>query len=142
MEVLVTIETLRNAGLVRGRVLQETFASPELAALAFGLKGDPAIYSEVGPKEAACVLRSVIHRDMAYEMELVPLRQAEELAEQFLRAVGSVGARYFTNGTFGLPRPSPNVGASWSPATEATFDTGILVITPERTACLWFEDED
>ncbi|MBQ0946611.1 hypothetical protein KAK07_25015 [Ideonella sp. 4Y16] len=138
----MAIEALRNAGHVRAQVLEEAFASPELAALAFGLKGEPAIYSEVSPKEAACVLRSVIHRDMAYEIELVPLGQAEELAAKFLQAVGTVGARYFTNGTFGLPRQSPHVGASWSPATEATFDTGILVLTPERTACLWFEDED
>ncbi len=142
MSVLETIRALRNAGHVRGGVVSEAFASPELAALAFGLKGDQGIYTEVGVKQAICVLSDAIHRDMAYEMERVPLKRAQELSELFLHAVGTTRARYFTNGTFGQPRPSRHEGASWTPATQATFDTGVLVLKPELSACLWFEDED
>lgn len=31
---------------------------------------------------------------------------------------------------------------AWTPATEGTFDTGVLVIARDRCTCLWVEDED
>jgi len=30
----------------------------------------------------------------------------------------------------------------WTPATDATFDMGLLVIAPNKVGCLWIEEED
>jgi hypothetical protein len=38
-----------------------------------------------------------------------------------------------------------NVGRSfnsWDPATDATFDMGVLVLGAAKSGCLWVEDED
>jgi hypothetical protein len=87
----------------------------------------------------------VLHRDMAYDAEVMPEARAAELADAFLAQFGP-GTRYFTYGTWHLPpvvRPDGVVcGPSWSPVTPATFDTGVLAIGPERSGCLWVEDED
>lgn len=87
----------------------------------------------------------VLHRDMAYNAEVMSDARAAELADAFLSHFGP-GTRYFSNGTWHLPpvvRPGRVVcGASWDPVTPATFDTGVLAIGPERFGCLWIEDED
>jgi hypothetical protein len=31
---------------------------------------------------------------------------------------------------------------SWTPATAATFDMGVLVIGAAKVGCLWVEEED
>jgi hypothetical protein len=57
----------------------------------------------------------------------MPEQQAEQLTERFFAQFGA-GARFVTN--------------NWCPATDATFDGGVLVIGPQRSGCLWVEDED
>jgi len=38
--------------------------------------------------------------------------------------------------------PSAAEAGSWMPATQSTFDMGVLVIGATRVGCLWVEDED
>lgn len=141
-DVAAEVRALRTAGHVRGGALPQGFDSPEAAARSFGLAGAQGIYGEIDASQAVSVLQRVIHCDLAYGVELVPPARARRLAIAFVRAAGGPGARYFTNGSLGLPNPSQAGGIAWSPATEATFDSGVLVLAPQRAACLWFEDED
>lgn len=112
------------------------------AARLFGLFDSPDIYSEVSLEEARAVLVAVLIKDMAYGSPLVQPEEAAELADLFLGAFACDDARYFTNGEFGKPRSSPNIGAGWSPATEHTFDSGVLVLGSRQVGCAWFMDED
>jgi hypothetical protein len=50
-------------------------ASPSVAELAreFGLRDDPSLYKEVDEADARRLTRSVLHRDMAYNIEAVGL---------------------------------------------------------------------
>lgn len=115
--------------------------SVEGAAAEFGLFSSPGIYIEVSALEAESVLRGVLHRDMAYEScELVPLEEAARLAAEFIRQFSFESAKFYTNGEYGRPRVNSSVG--WTPATTATFDTGVLMVSPDRIACAWFMDED
>lgn len=140
-DIVAEVRALRRAGHVRGGALPQGFDSPEAAARSFGLASEPGIYAEIDASQAVSVLQRLIHGDLAYGVELVPPAKAQRLAISFVQAAGGPGARYFTNGSPGLANPSV-AGASWSPATDATFDTGLLVLAPTLTACLWFEDED
>ena len=140
--IVAELRTLRTAGHVRGGAMDQGFETPEAAARAFGLAGEPGLYGEIDASQAVSLLQRVIHRDLAYGVELVSPARAQGLAIAFVQAAGGHGARYFTNGTLGTANASAAQGVSWSPATDATFDTGILVIMPQRSACLWFEDED
>ncbi len=66
-----------------------------------------------------------------------------ELTVDFVKEVTD-GARFYTNGTF-QEAPGTELtwsGATWNPATAATLDTGVLIVGPNRSGCLWVEDED
>jgi hypothetical protein len=76
---------------------------------------------------------------LAYNAEIMPAARAVEFAEQFFAQFGADGVQYYTNGTF---HEQIGSGAEWNPVTAATFDTGVLVIGPWRSGCLWVEDED
>jgi hypothetical protein len=75
----------------------------------------------------------------------MPLARAQELADRFAAQFGP-GARYFTDGTWHLPntliRCGDIGGPSWDPVTQATFDTGVLVIGRKWSGYVWVEDED
>lgn len=111
------------------------------AARLFGLFDSPDIYFEVAKEQAKSVLVAVLVKDMAYGSPLVQANEADELADAFFDSFAGDDARYFTNGELGKPRSS-SIGTSWSPATEHTFDSGVLVLSSRQTGCAWFMDED
>jgi hypothetical protein len=106
-------------------------------AQAFGLSPDPACYHEVTEATARAIAITILRRDLAYSAELLSSEAATELAAEFFQRSYSPGCRFFSNGDFSQDPPT-----SWMPATSATFDTGVLVLSAARTACLWVEDED
>ena len=146
MGVAEDIIAARIYGVVRcGLSAQATPPTiPDLAG-EFGLADQPSFYREIEETAARYLIRTVLHRDMAYNAEVMPAALAVELADRFLAQFGP-GTRYFSNGSWHLPpvvRPDGVVcGPSWDPVTPATFDTGVLAIGPERSGCLWIEDED
>ncbi len=81
---------------------------------------------------------------MACNSAIVAPALAEALVHRFFAAFGDADLRFFTNGTF-HEAPGERLtysGVSWQPATEATFDTGVLVLGPVASGALWVEDED
>ncbi|MGB0865231.1 MAG: hypothetical protein ACPGSC_01905, partial [Granulosicoccaceae bacterium] len=66
---------------------------------------------------------------------------AEKLAKEFLSKFYG-RTQYFTNGDFGLTKKGGEFDAMWRPATEATFDTGVIAIGMVNIGCAWFADED
>lgn len=115
--------------------------SVESAAELFGLSNERGIYEKIERTEAMEVIKNVLHKDMAYSVKIMPSEKANNLAEEFIGTFGGE-AIFYTNGEYGKPRKNPNVGPSWSPATDATFDTGVIVISNEVVGCVWFADED
>lgn len=116
--------------------------TPLDAARLFGLFDASAIQNEVSTEEAQSVLVAVLAKDMAYGVPLVPADEAAHLAETFLTSLVGEDVRYFTHGEYGKLRSHPNIGPSWSPATEHTFDSGVLVLNTRQVGCAWFMDED
>jgi hypothetical protein len=142
MQLFVEIKSVRNCGEVIARVTERSFSRAEEAAAEFGLSAREGAYGPISREEAIEVLACVIHKDMAYGVDFVAISRARELAAEFVGAFRQEGTRFFTNGTFGKPREGVDTGASWVPATDATFDTGVLVLSSHLAACLWFADED
>lgn len=127
----------RTWGAVRcGRSAQFSPSVPQLAR-EFGLLDEPHCYREITEASARRLVHLVLHRDLAYHEEAMPDSRAAELADRFFAPFGPL-ARYFTNGTF---HENPRQ-ARWKPVTDSTFDTGVLVIAPTCSWCLWVEDED
>jgi hypothetical protein len=143
-KVVAEIHAARDCGVVHCGV--SAHPSPSLAEVAaeFGLAPDLASYKEIDAASARRLAELVLNQDMAYNAEIMPADRAAELAGRFLAQFGTDGVRYYTNGTFHEPR-GPKLtwsGAGWDPVTEATFDTGVLVLGPGCSGCLWVEDED
>ncbi|MBW4490496.1 MAG: hypothetical protein KME12_22180 [Trichocoleus desertorum ATA4-8-CV12] len=104
----------------------------------FGLVFTPDTYQEISKAQAEAVAKRVLHRDLAYDAEIMTETEAQALVNQFLDCFDEENAEYYTNGDY----YSEEVSHGWNPATAATFDTGILVIGKSRVGCLWVEDED
>jgi hypothetical protein len=142
---LLTMEQIaaqRSAGFVTAREEARAYARPEQFAVQCGLFADPKIYGEIPLGEALAVLQAILHRDMAYGVELAPLADARAMAHTLLADYMTGPARYFTNGDYGKPQLNPNTGTGWNAATDSTFDTGVLVLAEHKSLCFWVEDED
>ena len=122
-------------------IKEVSVSSVESAAKLFGLSDGDEIYKKIDRLEAREVLKNVLHKDMAYRVKIMSSEKAKNLSEEFLTKFDD-RAEFYTNGEYGKSRKSPDVGPSWSPATEATFDTGVIVISSKIVGCAWFADED
>lgn len=87
---------------------------------------------EIGRPEARALLARLLHRSLAYQAELMPLRRADWLAGEFIAAFGTYGGRFATNGT----------DHGWTPATDYVMDRGLVVINEIGSGIFWVADED
>ncbi len=142
MGVAAKIRAARRCGVVHCGVSARP--SPTLVELAteFGLAPDPASYTEIDAAAARRLAELVLGRDLAYNVEIMAAARAAELTGRFLAQFGEQGVRFFTNGTFHEVSDPERSGAGWNPVTAATIDTGVLILGPLRSGCLWVEDED
>ena len=131
MAAVDEILTERNCGVVHCGVSR--FGHKDVLPLAkeFGLHEEPSAFGELSTSEALSLVTSILHKEMAYSQPLMTEDRARDLAERFFALFGD-RARCYSNGWPG----------GWNPATDATFDTGILVIGDDCSGCLWVEDED
>ena len=142
MDICQRILHARPGGELIVRIEAADAASPGEVARRFGLADVPGAYVEIDAAEARSVLAAVLAEDMAYGSPLMPRAAAEHLAREFIGLFGREQVRFYTNGEWGRPRAAPHLGPGWVPVTDATFDTGVLVLAPGRIGCAWFMDED
>lgn len=138
MDVIAEILEIWDGNIRCGRSRHAPSSLVELAR-EFGLRPDESIYSEIDADAGIRVVAQILHRSLAYNVEIIPLERAVDLAARFIGLFTPAHTRYFTNGNLaGALGPL----RSWSPATDATFDTGVLVLGRAEAACIWVEDED
>ena len=113
--------------------------SVDQVARAFGLADDSAIYRSIGRAEADAIATRLLHTDLAYGVEIMSLSDAADLWRQFKAQFDGQDVELVTNQDV---TDSGAGSCSWTPATAATFDLGVLVIGATRAGCLWAEDED
>jgi hypothetical protein len=92
------------------------------------------------PEEAARELVThILHKDLAYMLEVMPRAEATTLADAFIAAVPEP-CTYLTNATWDV---APEVKlTSWDPVSESTFDAGVICVGAEAIVLIWVEDED
>jgi phenylalanyl-tRNA synthetase alpha subunit len=106
----------------------------------FGLFDDLTCYREIDAITAQELIERILNRDMAYNTEVMAAALATRLAKEFFRQFDGGNVRFFSN-QFPFVSESKTF-TSWWAATQATFDTGVLVIGARIAGCLWVEDED
>lgn len=98
-----------------------------------------AAWREVDLASAKKILMRILYKDLAYDQELMPLADAQTLADQVIDLCGS-NASFYTNGDYDLEENKQSV--EWTPITNATFDTGVIFVGESQIGLLWVEDED
>ena len=117
-------------------------SSASVAAAAFGLKDDAGLYRETDAEMARAIVVNILHRDLAYGNRVLSLSRAEALASEVIQRFADPKARFFTNAEFKQDAGAALVMSRWDPATTATFDTGVIMLGPNESACVWVADED
>jgi hypothetical protein len=145
VNVVELIKTKRTSGVVHCGYLSDCDSLPA-AASSFSLSPDPSNYREIAKTEALQILTRILHKDMAYNSELMPQSLAGELAGSFLHGFEDKSAQFFTNIDYSWEGRKLGektwAGPDWKPATSATFDAGVIAVAGNNAACLWVEDED
>ncbi|MFZ2502758.1 MAG: hypothetical protein WAW88_08830 [Nocardioides sp.] len=93
---------------------------------------------ELDRQRASEFLTAILHKDLAYKVEVMPEARARWLSEEFVRAFGEHGSRFATNSA-DLPATFP---FQWTPATAFTFDAGVVILGSAAAGLLWVADED
>jgi hypothetical protein len=140
MDVFDAIRKERTAGKLFCGATKDAKSVVALAT-AFGLKGDASLYHQIDADLARAVLVAILHRDLAYGNRLLSLARAEELAGQVMERFTTPGVRFLTNGQF-KQGAAATVLSHWDPATDATFDTGVLMLGTAESGCVWVAEED
>ncbi len=141
MSVVDEILTAHDHG-ARCGVSAATNPSVVDVAAEFGLRAERRVYREIDAATARAVVCHVLSRGLVYHTRYMSPDEADRLAAAFLDLFGPA-ALYFGNGWRPPDVPGERMMSnSWTPATDATFDTGVVVVGPERSGCLWVEDED
>jgi len=144
------VQCARGAGRVRvalrARVELTASDGRDLAdalARTAGLRALGTAWRALTPEEARAHVQTILSRDLAYSAELMAVNDAAALADDFLNLAGE-GSSHWTNGVWPPASALRAAGwaGSWTPATAATFDTGVVAVGPEWVALLWIEDED
>ena len=94
---------------------------------------------EIDEASAAAVLSWLIGNSMAYEVELMPPERAAAFTAEFMSLVPAP-RRWFSNGE----AEWLTGGRAWAgtPATDFTFDEGVVAVAEGRAWIAWFTDED
>jgi len=127
------IRRKRRSGNTRCGVVKGRIAVVEVAR-AFGLADDITIYRPIGSTEAKEIATRVLSADLAYGSTIMSISDAADLWQQFVALLDGLEVEFFSN--------AGAVANSWTPATSATFDMGVLVVGTTKAGCLWVEDED
>jgi len=78
---------------------------------------------------------------MAYGSKIMCYEQAKVLANKFIKQ-NDIRSKIYTNSEWSNSIDGEYVLRSWSPGSSATFNAGIIILSPDSAACLWVEDED
>lgn len=109
------------------------------------MHGLGASWREVDTSSARKIIQRILHRDLAYNSELMLQTEAKTLTDRVM-SLFSLNVKCYTNGNFnedGIAiSPEVKRGLGWHPITEATFDTGVVFVDKSRIGLIWVEDED
>jgi hypothetical protein len=133
MKICDQIRRERSCGSTRCGIADGALSISE-AARAFGLVEDSTIYRPIGRDEADAIAAHILQAGLAHGLEIMSSSRAVYLWQQFMAQFDEGEVNFVTNAAESLN--------AWTPATDATFDMGVLVFGASKVGCLWVEDED
>lgn len=92
-------------------------------------------------EDAAYLLRSILHRDLAYKDICLPATEAHACVSEFL-SLFKLDAKFYTNSEWKSDENGVVDIFHFMAITEATLDAGIVAIDSDTIGMIWVEDED
>lgn len=134
-----TFETLRGLSAERVWLQVEPAGATSFdeLLLAAGLRPLGERWVEVDRAQAREFLTAILVADLAYRAPRSSLEEAVRLANEFLAHFE--GPAIYGVNSEGLPGEYP---FGWEPATDYTFDAGVVVIGSVGSGLIWIADED
>ncbi|MBR8837469.1 MAG: hypothetical protein DSM106950_26520 [Stigonema ocellatum SAG 48.90 = DSM 106950] len=79
-----------------------------------------------------------MRKNLAYFVDIMTLQEAEEIVVKLFNFFPG-DRQFFTNALF----VNNYTGiSSWDSITQATFDTGVVIVSDRYIGILWVQDED
>jgi hypothetical protein len=149
MNLVDVIQGRRAAGRVSCALLPHANVASardlaDLAVQAVGLRPLGEHWLEVSESDAEAIAIRLLQRDLASQVEIMPLAEATALATGLLLLVPPPFA-CFTNGDWAdafRDESDTGEGFSFDPISDATLDAGIVCVGDGCTAIFWVEDEE
>ncbi|GAB1539852.1 hypothetical protein NUACC21_25200 [Scytonema sp. NUACC21] len=95
-------------------------------------------WREISKEEAEQILKFIMIKDLAYSVELMTPQEAQQISSKLL-SIFTGNCKFFTNASF---VDNYSGMSEWDSITESTFDTGVIIVSPDRIGMLWVKDED
>lgn len=105
-----------------------------------GLFPKPDNLTEINKAQAEVSVAVLMWRDLAYNDESMHLDEANKIAREFVEFYATKDSKFYSNGDWHLYHQEES--SQWSPMTDATFDGGVVIVSPSTAICFWVEDED
>ncbi|MGE3802528.1 MAG: hypothetical protein AB7H80_16040 [Candidatus Kapaibacterium sp.] len=129
---------------IKSRSSMETF--PDVDEITqfvngIGFKADVNDWIEIRKEDAIKITSRILTADLAYDVEILPLAEAQSLSTQFLNLFTD-SATFLTNGVFTAGERYEVDLRAWNPISPATFNAGIVCGSKALLGIIWVEDED
>lgn len=95
-------------------------------------------WKEIGKKAAEKIIIRVLTKDLAYSSKIGSSTKAAEVLAEILNFFPG-DRQFFTNALFS---DDYSEISSWDSITQATFDTGVVIVSDRKIGILWVKDED
>jgi hypothetical protein len=149
MGVIEEILRLREAGHTTCAIADVRGAETGPSAVdrivqAHGFRAIATEWHEVSAAEAQAIVTTLLHRDLAYGGEIMPLAIASDLATQFVDLAPEPQS-FFTNGDWSMTDDAttgPATMGAFDPISDATLDSGVVCLGDGRAALFWVQDDE
>jgi hypothetical protein len=140
VELPVVLNRLASDGRAFGltlRVEERSAESMPGLLASFGFAHPEEKLFPISREAAAEVISHLVAYDQAYGFPTSVIAIADDCGREFV-SLFPEESRFFTNSS----EPLGAAARAWHPLTDATFDAGVLAVSPNRVGVLWLEDED
>lgn len=111
---------------------------------AHGFRGITTEWLEISAADAHAIVTTLLHRDLAYNEEIMPIESASDLATRFFDLAPEPHS-FFTNGEWSRSADAENSPATlhaFDPISDATLDSGVVCLGDGQAALLWIQDDE
>lgn len=138
---LTEIFQLRKCGIIQFHTIYEYPGNLNRILGYCGLKPNAEKLISMNYEQAVATITRWLHREPAYDSELMRREQAEHLASEFIKKFSDSTSKFYSNARW-FEKSVPQ----WERFTDCVFDGGVLIENGIGNAtchiCLWFVDSD